>query len=94
MSDCEALDLQLARLLTDDHTRGLIDALKGEQLEGKISLMFYQKMFLKKQKYNINLGEFYIGLSRNETMPEFFQWVDGQSIHGDGVYSGLSHHAI
>ena len=36
VNDCEALDLQLARLLTDDHTRGLIEALKKEQLEGKI----------------------------------------------------------
>ena len=66
VKDCEALDLQLTRLLTVEHTNGLIEALKNKNLE----------------------GQFYIGLSRNETMPEFFQWVDGQSIHGDGVYSG------
>ena len=40
VNDCEALDLQLARLLTDDHTRGLIEALKKEQLEGKLLKTF------------------------------------------------------
>ena len=47
MNDCEALDLQLARLLTDDHTRGLIEALKKEQLEGKIYKKNYQILEIK-----------------------------------------------
>lgn len=33
-------------------------------------------------------GEFYIGLRRHQEMDRFFSWIDGQSVHGDGVYSG------
>jgi secreted trypsin-like serine protease len=69
-ADCESLEpageWQLTRLLTDDHSKGLVDSLKTNNID----------------------GDFYIGLRRNTSMPRFFQWVDGKSVHGDGVYQG------
>ena len=46
------------------------------------------KALVDELKAKNNEGEFYIGLQRHTEMNRFFTWIDGQSVHGDGVYSG------